>query len=194
MTNTVVPHLIEKRHHWLKQWRAWRWSLCQINRLKLWGRFDGSITLKGGFISLLCSLLKLWSNPVTRYVSIAFSITYREVCTYPLIVTFRQFRLANINPTAGFYRGVPWCFLLLFLHTYKLHFYSILVQDEDLKNAEALLRKTCRGKDWPFFFFFCWAGTFISQVYSNVFTYTLPGVFVLRLKLSTYRTHACYMS
>lgn len=79
-------------------------------------------------------------------MSIALSITYREVCTYPLIVTFRQFRLANINPTAGFYRGVPWCFLLLFLRTYKLHFYSILVQDEDLKNAEALLRKLVEGK------------------------------------------------
>lgn len=69
---------------------------------------DGSITLKGVFVSLLRSLLKLWFSPVTRYVSIALCITYRGVYTYPLVVTFRQFRLGNINPTAGFFRGAPW--------------------------------------------------------------------------------------
>lgn len=80
-------------------------------------------------------------------MSIAVCITYRGAYTYPLFVTFRQFKLANINTTPGFYTGIPWCFLLLFICTYKLHFYSILVEDEDLKNAEALLWKTCRGED-----------------------------------------------
>lgn len=98
----------------------------------------------------------------------AASLHYlREVYSHSLGLTSTQFKLDKINPTEGFYRGVASRFLSLFIHTYKLHFYSILVLDKDLKSIEALLRKTCQGKE---------AGILISQVYPSVFTYKLPEV------------------
>lgn len=152
MTNTAVSCLIQKQHRRLEQWWAWKWSLRHHQKSEALKKLrDGSFTLEEGFTSVLWSHLKARVSFCHKIDVIAFwkwlllSTTYIEgVCTHPLSLAFRQLRLHRINPPEGFCRRVSWCFLLLFIHTHKPHFYSIPVLDRDLKNTEVLLRKTDR--------------------------------------------------